>query len=47
MSDILAARAQATQKRLSEEKGTDVRRSNEDGSKRILERIWTIFRPKK
>jgi CRP-like cAMP-binding protein len=47
MSDILAARAQATQKRLSEEKGTDVRRANEDGSKRILERIWTIFRHKK
>jgi CRP-like cAMP-binding protein len=47
MSDILAARAQATQKRLSEEKGTDVRRSPEEGSKRILERIWTIFRPKK
>jgi CRP-like cAMP-binding protein len=47
MSDILAARAQATQKRLSQEKGTDVRRSPEEGSKRILERIWTIFRPKK
>jgi small-conductance mechanosensitive channel/CRP-like cAMP-binding protein len=47
MSDILAARAQATQKRLSEEKGTDLRRSPEEGSKRILERIWTIFRPKK
>jgi small-conductance mechanosensitive channel/CRP-like cAMP-binding protein len=47
MSDILAERAQATQKRLSEEKGTDLRRSPEEGSKRILERIWTIFRPKK
>jgi small-conductance mechanosensitive channel/CRP-like cAMP-binding protein len=47
MSDILAARAQATQKKLSEEKGTEVRRSPEEGSRRILERIWTIFRPKK
>jgi len=47
MSEILASRAQATQKRLSEEKGTEVRRASEDGSKRILERIWTIFRPKK
>jgi len=33
--------------RLSEEKGTEVRRASEEGSKRILERIWTIFRPKK
>jgi CRP-like cAMP-binding protein len=47
MSEILASRSQATQKRLSEEKGTEVRRASEDGSKRILERIWTIFRPKK
>ena len=47
MSDILAARAQATQKRLSEERGTDARLTKEEGSKRILERIWTIFRPKK
>jgi CRP-like cAMP-binding protein len=47
MSDILAARSQATQKKLSEERGTEVRRSPEEGSKRILERIWTIFRPKK
>jgi len=47
MSDVLAARSQATQKRLSEEKGTDVRRSHQEGSKRILERIWTIFRHKK
>ena len=47
MSDILAARSQATQKKLSEERGTEVRRSPEEGSRRILERIWTIFRPKK
>ena len=47
MSDILAARAQATQKRLSEERGTGVRRAPEEGSKRILEKIWTIFRTKK
>ncbi|MBI3854084.1 MAG: cyclic nucleotide-binding domain-containing protein [Planctomycetes bacterium] len=47
MSDILASRAQATQKKLNEDKGTSVRRSPEEGSKRILERIWTIFRPKK
>src|SRR5260221_14710196 len=47
MSDILAARAQATQKRLSEEKGTGGRRSPEEGSKKILEKIWTIFRSKK
>jgi small-conductance mechanosensitive channel/CRP-like cAMP-binding protein len=46
MSEILAARAQATQKKLSE-RGTEVRRASEEGSKRILERIWTIFRPKK
>jgi small-conductance mechanosensitive channel/CRP-like cAMP-binding protein len=46
MSEVLAARAQATQKRLSEEKGTDMRRTREEGSKRILERIWTIFRKK-
>jgi len=47
MSDILAARAQATQKRLSEERGTGLRRAPEEGSKRILEKIWTIFRTKK
>ncbi len=47
MSDILAARAQATQRRLSEERDTEVRRSPEEGSKRILEKIWTIFRSKK
>ncbi|HZE99745.1 MAG TPA: mechanosensitive ion channel family protein [Planctomycetota bacterium] len=49
MSDILAARSQATQKRLSQERETLVRRSSEtdSGSHRILEKIWTIFRPKK
>lgn len=46
MSDILATRSQETQKKLSE-KGTEVRRATEEGSKRILERIWTIFRPRK
>jgi small-conductance mechanosensitive channel len=49
MSDILASRSQATQKRLSQERETMVRQSPEveSGSKKILEKIWTIFRAKK
>ncbi len=49
MSEILASRSQATQKRLTEERETMVRRGPEEegGSKRILEKIWTIFRSKK
>jgi small-conductance mechanosensitive channel len=49
MSEILAARSQATQKRLSQERETVVRRNPEDeaGSKKILEKIWTIFRSRK
>jgi small-conductance mechanosensitive channel len=49
MSEILAARSQATQKRLSQERETVVRRNPEEegGSKKILEKIWTIFRSRK
>jgi small-conductance mechanosensitive channel len=49
MSDILASRSQATQKRLTQERETMVRQSPEveSGSKKILEKIWTIFRAKK
>lgn len=48
MSDILAARSQATAQRLTQERATMVRRTPEEeaGSKRILEKIWTIFRSK-
>src|SRR5579862_3152195 len=49
MSDILASRSQATQKRLTQERETMVRQNPEveSGSKKILEKIWTIFRAKK
>lgn len=48
MSDILAARSKATQESLSKERETRVRTpEDEGGSKRILEKIWTIFRAKK
>src|SRR6185295_8682994 len=48
MSEILAARSKATQESLSKERETRVRtRDEEGGSKRILEKIWTIFRSKK
>lgn len=48
MSDILAARSQATQKRLTEQRETaGASALEEGGSRRILEKIWTIFRPKK
>jgi small-conductance mechanosensitive channel len=49
MSEILAARSQATQKRLTQERETMVRQGHgeEAGSKKILEKIWTIFRSRK
>lgn len=49
MSDILAARSQATQMRLTQERETMVRQNpeGEAGSKKILEKIWTIFRSRK
>ncbi|HEV3029061.1 MAG TPA: cyclic nucleotide-binding domain-containing protein, partial [Planctomycetota bacterium] len=49
MSEILAARSQATQKRLTEERETMARpKPGEDsGSKKILEKIWTIFKSRK
>jgi hypothetical protein len=49
MSEILAARSQATQKHLTAQRETMVRQNpgEEAGSKKILEKIWTIFRSKK
>jgi small-conductance mechanosensitive channel len=48
MSEILAARSQATQKHLTQQRETMVRQGPEEsGSKKILEKIWTIFRAKK
>ena len=49
MSEILASRSQATQKRLTQERETMVRNHSgeESGSKKILEKIWTIFRSRK
>ena len=49
MSEILASRSQATQKRLTQERETMVRNNSgeESGSKKILEKIWTIFRSRK
>jgi len=49
MSEILASRSQATQKRLTQERETMVRPSSgeESGSKKILEKIWTIFKARK
>ena len=49
MSEILASRSLATQKRLTQERETMVRQNPEveSGSKKILEKIWTIFRAKK
>jgi len=49
MSEILAARSQATAKRLHQERETMLRPGLEEdsGSKKILEKIWTIFRSKK
>ncbi|MBV8882020.1 MAG: mechanosensitive ion channel, partial [Planctomycetaceae bacterium] len=49
MSEILAHRSQATQKRLNQERETMVRAApGEDGSShKILEKIWTIFRTRK
>lgn len=46
MSEILASRSRANQERLTKESETVVRRSAEEeaGSRRILEKIWTIFR---
>jgi len=49
MSEILAARSQATQKRLTQERETMVRPAagEESGSKKILEKIWTIFKARR
>ena len=49
MSEILASRAQATQNRLTRERETQLRHvpGDEGGSKKILEKIWTIFRHRK
>lgn len=48
MSEILASRSQSTQKQLSQQRETMVRHgAEESGSKKILEKIWTIFRTKK
>jgi CRP-like cAMP-binding protein len=48
MSEILAARSQATQKHLTQQRETLVRQGPEEsGSKKILEKIWTIFRARK